>query len=88
MPHLLSSAANFLSVSTIVRTQTELADESSILRERPTTAGRKYYTETERIEDFPHFFHIIPVSKPVAIPVSTYADNQNMIFKHRFHLQR
>jgi hypothetical protein len=60
----------------------ELVDIESDLREEPTTARRKTYTEHPY--DFPNQYIDMPVRVWTADPASTYAANQNLRFQQRY----
>jgi hypothetical protein len=60
----------------------ELVDVESDLREEPTTARRKTYTEQPY--DFPSQYIDMPVRVWTEDPGSTYAANQNLRFQQRY----
>jgi hypothetical protein len=63
----------------------DLADASSELRERTTTAWKKNWTE--RGYDFPNSYVTIPQRVMSWNPINTYADDQNNRFVQRYSLK-
>ena len=78
-PILLQSGVNMGPATTVLA---DLADTSSLLREQPTTAWKKGWTEQSW--DFPNTYVNLPIRTVETNPVSTYADDQNDRFRQRY----